>query len=157
MRKGSGAGFAFVRAHVNHPHADSDPCVFWPFRTTNGYGSLDADGKAWRAHVLLLTLRDGPAPADKPHAIHGPCNRPSCITHVRWGTLAENAADKHRDGTAPVGERNSKAKLTDDLVRQIRARYAAGGTSYRKLAAEFGFGQTTIKDVVRRNRWSHVS
>jgi IS30 family transposase len=41
------------------------------------------------------------------------------------------------------------------LVRQIRARSAAGETA-TSIAADLGVGATTIDRVIRRERWSHV-
>jgi hypothetical protein len=51
------------------------------------------------------------------------------------------------------GENNPKAKLTLELVRQIRNEYALGGTSYRKLAAIYGVDFTTIADIIKNKIW----
>lgn len=44
-----------------------------------------------------------------------------------------------------VGEGHQRAKLSDAQVLEIRAKNAAG-VGYRKLAAEYGCGQSTIRD-----------
>lgn len=54
------------------------------------------------------------------------------------------------------GEAQHKAVLTEQDVRDIRTRYAAGGTSYRKLADKYGVDPTTIAAVVKRTSWKHV-
>lgn len=54
------------------------------------------------------------------------------------------------------GERSPNATFTDDKVRAIRRRAAAGETQ-RSLAAEFGVNPATISKIVRRERWEHVA
>lgn len=54
------------------------------------------------------------------------------------------------------GERSGSAKLTADDVKQIRALYAVGGISQTALARQFGVKQTTIWNIIRRERWKHV-
>jgi hypothetical protein len=56
----------------------------------------------------------------------------------------------------PRGERNPMAKLTADAVLTIRARYAAGGTSYHRLAKEYAVGWTTIQAIISRRNWRHL-
>jgi len=51
------------------------------------------------------------------------------------------------------GEGNPKAKLNWDQVRDIRARYAAGGIRQIDLAREYGVTQPNIGDIVRGNTW----
>lgn len=54
-----------------------------------------------------------------------------------------------------VGECHQKSKLTDAQVREIRQLYRAGGTSYARLANQFGCGESTVRDIVtNRTRWS---
>jgi hypothetical protein len=53
------------------------------------------------------------------------------------------------------GERHSHAKLTEALVREIRARVAAGEVQ-RHLAAEYGVSVATICNIVSRKIWAHV-
>ncbi len=54
------------------------------------------------------------------------------------------------------GECNPAAKLTDDAVRAIRARYRAGGVTQKALADEYGVRFQAISKVVRGDRWKHV-
>lgn len=48
------------------------------------------------------------------------------------------------------------AKLTADLVREIRCRFEAGGVTKKQLAKEYGVTPPTIGDVVFRRYWRHV-
>lgn len=44
-------------------------------------------------------------------------------------------------------------KLSMEKAREIRSLYAAGGTTYRKLAAQFGVVEATIGFVVKNKKW----
>lgn len=62
-------------------------------------------------------------------------------------------------GRAPVSNKGmaaGRAKLTDDQVRSIRIRYAAGDVSQQALADEYSVNQTMIGFIVRRTNWSHI-
>ncbi len=49
----------------------------------------------------------------------------------------------------------ANAKVTEEQVREIRARREAG-ESYSKLAQEFGLTPTGIRNIALRNTWKHV-
>jgi len=57
---------------------------------------------------------------------------------------------------AAPGETHASAKLTEDDVRAIRARYATGGISQPQLAAEYGVKPETISALLRGLTWKHV-
>ncbi len=54
------------------------------------------------------------------------------------------------------GERNGNAKITDNLVREIRSLYASGAYSQTELAIQFGIKQTTISGIVLKKTWKHI-
>lgn len=155
-----GVGLAWIRSTLTEPI--TGPCVLWPYRQTpKGYGAIDVPGVGFGAHRIALILRDGPAPADRPLAIHGACHNPLCVIHVRWGTHAENEADKRRDGTAPIGSAHGMSQLTDDDVRAIRSRFVPGvrgqvSGNRTALAAEFGVSRSHISGIISRRFWPHV-
>lgn len=55
------------------------------------------------------------------------------------------------------GERHGSAKLTTPRVREIRARYAAGGVSICQLAREYGLGETPMRRLIHGQTWRHVA
>lgn len=100
-------------------------------------------------------------------AFHGPCpegyqcrhldgdplnNRPD---NLRWGTPAENYADRAKHGRHFGPKFISNAILDEDKVRKIRRKYEAGAKQ-ADLAREFGTTQGNISAVVRREHWAHV-
>lgn len=54
------------------------------------------------------------------------------------------------------GEANPRARLTDEQVRAIRKRRAAGEIS-SELAAEFGVSKRMVNMIASRQRWAHVA
>lgn len=56
-----------------------------------------------------------------------------------------------------IGEQNASAKLTEDQVREIRKRYAAGGVSLRTLGQEYGVGKSAIHQIVKGRNWKRVT
>jgi len=108
-----------------------------------------------RIHRLVLEAFAGPCPPGM-EALHGPAGKlDNNLANLRWGTRAENQADRLRDGTSNHGERNSQHRLTGEAAAEIRRRYAAGETQ-RTLAAAFGVGRMTVSDIVRGKSWQHV-
>jgi hypothetical protein len=89
------------------------------------------------------------------HGPNGPLdNRASQLC---YGTPRDNSLDRERDGTDLRGARIAQAKLTDDIVRQCRARYAAGGVLLRTLADEHGVAMGTMSFAIRGITWRHVA
>jgi hypothetical protein len=86
---------------------------------------------------------------------HWFCGVKLCLNpdHLKWGTRAENEADKMIHGTSNQGEGNGRAKLTVVQVAEIRRRYAAGGITQAALGREYGVAGVTIHDVVRGRNW----
>jgi hypothetical protein len=105
-------------------------------------------------HRLVLEAFRGNAP-DGMEARHLDGDRfNNDIANLAWGTRRENHADKRRHGTAPRGERNPQAKLTREKVEQMRELYAAGGWTYKRLAAEFGVSTMTALRAVKGESWT---
>ena len=67
--------------------------------------------------------------------------------------------DRHgarlRPETVRRGTSNAASRLTDESVRAIRTRYAAGETQ-TALAADFHVSQPLISQVIRRKIWTHL-
>ena len=94
-----------------------------------------------------------------------------CVNH-KDGVPLNNAADNlewctHQYNTQHAydiglhkphdqfGERNPFAKLTDDIVREIRAR-CTNGERVRVIANDMGLNETTVSIVKTRRSWKHV-
>lgn len=119
--------------------------------------NLNANGKKYlkRVHVLVLTAFRGPCPAGM-EGCHENRNRADArLENLRWDTRLGNNADKIKHGMSLYGQKNFSAKLTDDLVRQIR-KTRDSGASISTIARQFGVGQSTISGICSFKRWRHV-
>jgi hypothetical protein len=56
-----------------------------------------------------------------------------------------------------AGRHLRRTKLTEDQVRDIRARYDAGSANQTELAREYGVGHQNIWHIVRRKTWRNVT
>lgn len=153
-------------------HNPDTGCWEWRGATnSNGYGILSpekrghrAGAKMSRAHRVSWELAHGPIP-DGMCVLHH-CDNPPCVNpaHLFLGTPADNAADRAAKGRngRPAGSGNGNAKLTDADVLAIRVRHRAGlqgrggPNSTGSLAREYGVGRTTVKRIIRRERWTHL-
>jgi len=54
------------------------------------------------------------------------------------------------------GSRNSRSKLTEQDVREIRILFDSGKMTIKELAVRFNVHRSTINDIVNRNTWRHV-
>ncbi|WP_367582384.1 HNH endonuclease signature motif containing protein [Tsukamurella tyrosinosolvens] len=144
------------------PEGAPDEC--WEYKggcQTNrgGYGkiSIGGQGKTRGAHIVAWELANG-MPMPEGLQIRHSCHNPPCTNpaHLSVGTAQDNADDKQAAGRYYRGEQHGRAKITEDDVRAIRRRYAAGGVFQRELAADYGIDQTVVSDIVRRKIWQHV-
>jgi hypothetical protein len=53
----------------------------------------------------------------------------------------------------PRGEDHPNTRLTWNAVREIRTKYSAGGTSFVKLAKEYGIDRMTVFRIVHNHTW----
>ncbi len=84
-------------------------------------------------------------------AVVGGIARGELWSHVGGPLSPNNRMRRARGSSSP------NAKLTDDQVRDIRLRYAAGGISQTVLGAEYGVVHTVVGKIVRREMWRHVA
>lgn len=126
----------------------SSGCWVWQSHTDkDGYGILPATGAAIRAHRFSYVIHKGLIP-DGMLVCHT-CDNPSCVNpeHLFLGTAKDNIQDmisKERDRM--VGERNNKAKLSNDDVIKIKSSTLLSSD----LANIYGVCKSTINRARRR-------
>lgn len=97
----------------------------------------------------------------------GPCPHGSQVNHkdgdktnntldnLEYMTPAENVG--HAINTGLFGSNTGMGrKLRANQAVEIRERYAAGGTTYKELALEYGVSQLTILQIVNRKTWKNA-
>lgn len=134
-----------------------DECWLWiGAKKGHGYGRFKhrrAHRVSFELHHRLLALGE---------CVLHRCDVPSCCNpkHLWAGSQQENMADMLKKGRhgrgAPRGEKHGVAKLTENQVLMIRARYANGGITQKSLATEIGIDQTLVSMIVMRKIWRHI-
>lgn len=101
-------------------------------------------------HRMVLEAFTGPCPEGQ-EALHGNgVPNDNRANNLRWGTKAENQADRIRHGTSNHGSDGARPKLTDDLARQIRA---TPEISADEWAARTGVSAQAIFALRRGETW----
>lgn len=104
-------------------------------------------------HQTVCTLFNGPAPPDKPCALHDNHIPSDCqASNLHWGSDAQNSAEMVEAGRSGFGEKNSQAKLTWDIVKFIRLRRKLG-ESGSTLAKEYNVTEQTISGIYLNKTW----
>ena len=135
-----------------------DECWPWPGgRLASGYGLIRDSGRCLLAHRLSWKYHNGRSVPDGMVVLHA-CDNPCCVNpaHLSIGTKADNSADMRVKERQARGTRVANAKLTEDVVREIR-RLRASGDSSLVLAKKFGIGRTYVDAIVGSRRWQHVA
>lgn len=142
----------------------------------DGYGAIQfgARGAARRKYIasrIAYLLATGEWPALN---VCHTCDNPPCCRdeHLFEGTDKDNMLDAKAKGRLATGIRNGQslhpearkhgtanaaAKLTEILVREIRALYATGEYSHTDLAKRCGVGASTVRRAIKHQNWAQVA
>lgn len=102
-------------------------------------------------------------------AFHGPPPSPgSEVNHLNgdkgdnramnleWSTRADNAAHAARLGLMATGSDHGNSRLSEDDVRAIKERLAAGEMQ-KEIAADYGVHKGTVWDIAHGKTWGSVA
>lgn len=105
-------------------------------------------------HLLVCRAFHGEPPSPEMQAAHRNGVRTDCRSaNLQWKTPVENCADKVRHGTAPIGQKNPRAKLTPRKAKRLRD---ADPDELPKLAKRYGIAVATARKVKAGESWSHL-
>jgi hypothetical protein len=149
-------------AHVDK--RGPDEC--WPWLAScrgRGYGAFRAaNGRMVDAHRMAYILTNGPPVSGvvRHRCDNPPCCNPRCLLD---GSQADNLHDMVERGRQATGarcnhppqdgERNHGAKLSADIVAEIRRLYAAGTPQFR-IAQQLGVSKANVWVIVHRKSWT---
>lgn len=151
-----------MRFWANVQRQPADGCWEWTGdRSKSGYGVLLVGGAGKRAHRIAWFLEHGEMPPDGIEVCHH-CDNRACVrpSHLFLGDHAANMRDAKAKGRlvpprVTVGENHPNARLTVEIVRDIRRRVAAGET-HRAVADSLGIERSGVSMIVSGKRWGHV-
>ncbi len=130
---------------------------------THGKGypnvALSANGEV-HCHTIHRLVAEAfiPNPENRPWINHKDGDKYNChIYNLEWVTRRENELHAIRLGLCNQGINNASAKLTEVQVIEIRSRYVPGKVTYEQLGREYGMAGGTIRDIVTRKTWKHLS
>lgn len=135
-----------------------NPDECWPWlgdQSQSGHGRMPVHGKKIQASHIALILSGRPKPSPKSFALHS-CDNPPCCNdaHLRWGTPLENSGDMVMRGrtNTPRGERSGHAKLTQELVLQMRG----SNLSLAHWQRETGVSRAALCQARNGTTWRHL-
>ncbi len=136
------------------PHKDN--CWIWgAAKNLKGYGITTVDLKSYAAHRYSWIIHFGQISSDQ--LVCHKCDNPSCVNpeHLFLGTQKDNIQDMLKKGRQrnQFGEKNNKAKLTENDVQIIREKLKQG-ISQKKIGSEFGVSQSSIHRIKHNICWS---
>jgi len=90
--------------------------LLWPGAKQKGYGVVRAGDRNLGVHRIACERANGPAPSDKPWALHkNECNTPACYegSHLYWGEAKDNAQDTKAAGHSTGGRAGATHCVND--------------------------------------------
>lgn len=130
-------------------------CHIWTAHVNNkGYGFFNYNGKIETAHRVAYRLYKGEIPKGL-WVLHA-CDNSYCVNpnHLWLGTSQDNVDDmmKKKRNNQARGSKSGKAKLNEELVKEIRQ----SSLSVMNLSRKLGIPHQTISGIRLRQRWKHI-
>lgn len=139
-----------------HPQLGTRCWLWIASCTVSGYGKFRYKGKTRRAHRLAYKMEHKLLKSDK--ILHY-CDNRKCVrdSHLYKGSQQQNMYDMCAKGRNAIGSKQGLSKLTEQVIPEIRKKYATGIYSQRYLGEQYGVDQSVISEVVNKKIWSHVA
>jgi len=132
-----------------------DECWEWLGSHSAGYGTIGFDYTSIGAHRFLWWILTGVYPGELYVCHH--CDNPGCVNpaHLFLGTPKDNTQDALSKGRMAIGTRVASARFTEEDIREIRRKRAAGVSAF-ELADEYKVNHAYIYHIVARKAWKHI-
>lgn len=135
-----------------------DECWIWKGAMDDrGVGQFWLNGEVVRAPRLAWAIANGRAFPEDLVACHR-CDNPPCVNpaHIWPDTHQANVNDMTMKNRHPHGESHGAAKVTEEMVRAIRAEATRGELSQAAIGAKYGISKWQVSNIIRRLQWGHV-
>lgn len=79
------------------------------------------------------------------------------ISKIVRGEVWPHVGGRTVAGSTHVGEEHGRSKLTPETVRVLRRCYDSNTVTMRELADTYDVTRQTVRDIVRRKTWKHIT
>lgn len=121
-----------------------------------GYLTVSLSGKTRTVHSLVaeqFVVKSGPNLVVN----HIDCNRfNNFYKNLEYISQGDNAKHSYLTGRANIGVKQKDAKLNEEKVLEIKSLLAAGEVTQKSIADKFSVCATTITDIKKGRKWSHI-
>lgn len=144
-------------------------CWQWTGYKAQGYGKVNIGYTVYMAHKISLILSGiliSPVKAElgaSGEIIMHTCDNRACVnpSHLKVATQKENMQDAQMKGRKWVGEtageRNGRAKLTENVVSELKKRFRKGEkVPVYSIAKQLGVSPTQLYLIRNNKSWTHV-
>jgi len=138
-------------------------CWLWTGgKISTGYGAIRVKGKNILVHRLSYELHVG-HPVPKGVCVLHRCDVRNCVNpeHLFLGSKADNVHDMDSKGRRVNGqlrgEHVATAKVTTEMVREMRRRASLGETAKTLMADYPMIGHSNIWMIITGKTWRHVT
>ena len=141
------------RFHNQYIPVTESGCWLWTGAGMR-YGAIKNKGEIFYAHRISYEMHNGKIP--KGLCVLHRCDVQACVNpeHLFLGTKKDNAVDRMNKGRGyrPIGEKNIKARFTEDEVRKIRT----SSKTIEELADHYDVTDSCIYQILNRITWKHI-
>ena len=112
-------------------------------------------GYAWPIHILI-GINFIPNPDNHRYILHkNDIKTDFSINNLYWGTNSNNYADSVKNGNRINGENHHKAKLTNEIVKEIK-QLLDGGVEGKSIARDFNISENIVSSIKTGKTWNQI-
>lgn len=138
--------------------AEGSDCLIWTGQIVNSYPVVHVNGERQSARRLLYSLHyDEAIPKDR--VVLDTCRNKLCVNveHLTYKDMMAPGEAVKRNAEHLFGSGHHKAKVTEEIVRQMRAEFATGQFTRQQIADKYGLKLPQTCAILNGNAWRHVA
>lgn len=136
----------------------TETCWLWTggWHRSSGYGAFTVLRNHLTPHRFSWTYHKGEIPEG--YWVLHKCDKRLCVNpdHLFIGDLKLNVVDMMLKQRQAKGENTGNCKLTEEIVKEIRASYIPYKVSCADLAKKYNCSTSVIFQIIQRQTWRHI-